>query len=202
MARTTRSIDGAFAGVGAVHQTGGSLPIYTCNTCQHEVVWAESKRTGRKYLANVHRGYQGARFYVAASIHKCEDRPAFDAAIDEMRDVDALRAAVIDDLEDDAEAEYDDYAASEFLSFAREQVRAAYAQRTPVATERGAYYDITKYRITTPFPPVLVRSILAAGDGQSMASYGSFGGYSTIGSVSADAYPNAVIVESVYHIGD
>ena len=36
-----------------------------------------------------------------------------------------------------------------------------------------------------------------------MASYGSFGGYSTIGRVKADPeVPGAVLVESVYHIGD
>lgn len=67
--KTHRSPDHAYASVGAVHQTGGSLPIYVCNTCGRDVVWAESHKTGRKYLANVHHGYMGARFYIAASLH-------------------------------------------------------------------------------------------------------------------------------------
>lgn len=71
MAKTRRSPDGIFASVGAVNQTGGPLPIYICNGCERDVVWAESKRTGRKYLANVGRAQNGGRFYIAASLHKC-----------------------------------------------------------------------------------------------------------------------------------
>lgn len=68
-AKTRRSPDGAYASTGAVRQHGGSLPIYVCNTCGREVVWATSSKTGRKYLANVSHGYLGQRFYVAASVH-------------------------------------------------------------------------------------------------------------------------------------
>jgi hypothetical protein len=70
--RTRRSPDGGFASVGAVHQTAGSLPVYICNACGREVVWAESKRTGRKYLANVSRGYHDQRFYIGARVHDAE----------------------------------------------------------------------------------------------------------------------------------
>ena len=68
-ARTRRSPDNGFASVGAVRQSGGSLPIYICNTCGREVVWCESKRTGRKYLANVRSGHLGQRYYIAANVH-------------------------------------------------------------------------------------------------------------------------------------
>jgi len=68
-AKTRRSPDGAYASTGAVRQHGGSLPIYVCNTCGREVVWATSTRTGRKYLANVAHGYLDQRYYVAASVH-------------------------------------------------------------------------------------------------------------------------------------
>lgn len=73
-ARTRRSPDQGFASTGAVRQNGGSLPIYICNTCGGEVVWCESKRTGRKYLANVRHGHLGQRYYIAANVHgDCAD---------------------------------------------------------------------------------------------------------------------------------
>lgn len=71
-ARTRRSFDRMFASPGAVNQRGGKLPIYVCNTCENEVVWVESSRTGRKYLVNTLRGYHGQRFYIGANVHKCE----------------------------------------------------------------------------------------------------------------------------------
>ena len=71
MARTRRSPDGIYASTGAVRQHSGSLPIYVCNGCLGDVVWCESKRTGRKYLVNVSRNYNGARFYVGSNLHKC-----------------------------------------------------------------------------------------------------------------------------------
>ena len=58
-----------FASAGAVRQHGGSLPVYVCNACGDEVVWAESKRTGRKYLVTVRTGYHGQRFYVGSDLH-------------------------------------------------------------------------------------------------------------------------------------
>jgi hypothetical protein len=69
--RTRRSPDGAYAGTGAVRQHDGTLPIYICNTCGREVVWATSAKTGRKYLANIARGHLDQRFYIAASLHDC-----------------------------------------------------------------------------------------------------------------------------------
>jgi hypothetical protein len=72
--RTRRSPDGAFAGTGAVRQHGSALPIYICNQCGNEVVWAESKRTGRKYLVNISHAYNGARFYIGSNVHQCSPR--------------------------------------------------------------------------------------------------------------------------------
>lgn len=71
MAKTRRGE--GFASQGAVRQHGGALPIYICNTCHREVVWAESRRTGRKYLANVKRGYLGQRYYIGSDLHRKED---------------------------------------------------------------------------------------------------------------------------------
>lgn len=70
--RTTKATGnrGGFASEGAVRQNGGSLPIYVCNECGADVVWATSKRTGRKYLANISHGYNGARFYIGANVHQ------------------------------------------------------------------------------------------------------------------------------------
>ena len=70
----TSRVPGAFASVGAVAQTEGSLPVYRHNACGDEVVWATSKRTGRKYLVSVSYGYHGQRFYVGRNVHTC--RPA------------------------------------------------------------------------------------------------------------------------------
>lgn len=69
MAKTTR-IQGSYAGEGAVRQEG-SLPLYQCNACGSEVVWATSNRTGRKYLVAISKGYHDQRFYVKANAHKC-----------------------------------------------------------------------------------------------------------------------------------
>lgn len=60
-----------FATGGAVRQDG-TLPIYICNACNQEVVWATSKRTGGKYLANISRGFLDQRFYAKTNIHRCE----------------------------------------------------------------------------------------------------------------------------------
>lgn len=81
MSKTTR-IPGKFASPGAVNQHGGSLPLYRCNTCKREVVWAESKRTGRRYLVNASEGYHGQRFYVGADIHRCGDAAPLEDAFD------------------------------------------------------------------------------------------------------------------------
>jgi hypothetical protein len=81
--RTSRSADGAFASMGAVRQNGGKLPIYVCNTCHHEVCWATSTRTGRKYLVNVRRGNLDQRYYIGSDIHRCEEAMAVVNAIRE-----------------------------------------------------------------------------------------------------------------------
>lgn len=69
--RTHRSPDGIWATGGAVNQHDGKLPIYVCNACGMDVVWATSKRTGRKYLVNISHGANGFRFYIGANIHRC-----------------------------------------------------------------------------------------------------------------------------------
>lgn len=69
--RTVRVPD-AFAGMGAQRQAGGRLPVYECSTCGREVVWATSKRTGRRYLAEVQRGQADQRFYIGANVHTDE----------------------------------------------------------------------------------------------------------------------------------
>lgn len=68
--RTTRVTPIAFATEGGVRQEG-SLPIYRCNCCNRQVVWATSSRTGRRYLVDVQRGRSGQRFYVKAVAHTC-----------------------------------------------------------------------------------------------------------------------------------
>lgn len=68
--RTRRNERGTFASEGAVRQQG-SKPIYDCTTCGREVVWLESKKTGRKYLVNVSQGSSGMRYYVSSDFHNC-----------------------------------------------------------------------------------------------------------------------------------
>lgn len=77
------------AGPGANAQDG-ALPVHQCLACESEVVWAESRRTGKRYLCDVYRGYMDQRFYVKASAHfatceavrseKAEQRRALAAA--------------------------------------------------------------------------------------------------------------------------
>lgn len=69
-ARTTRGE--GYAGPGAVKGQGAALPVYFCNRCKREVVWAESKRTGRKYLVTVSAGRAGQRFYIGSNVHTDE----------------------------------------------------------------------------------------------------------------------------------
>lgn len=65
-----------YAGVGAVSQHEGSVPVHLCNTCGDEVVWVRSERTGRNYLANVSRGHHRQRYYIGANVHDCADAVA------------------------------------------------------------------------------------------------------------------------------
>jgi hypothetical protein len=69
--KTRRSPENIWIGTGAVRQHDGKLPLYICNTCGSDVVWATAKATGRAYLVNVHGSYNGARYYVASSLHDC-----------------------------------------------------------------------------------------------------------------------------------
>jgi hypothetical protein len=66
----TERVPGAFAGTGAVRQSGGSLQVFRCNGCKREVVWVKSQRTQRHYLCNVRRGYNDQRFYQGNDIHE------------------------------------------------------------------------------------------------------------------------------------
>lgn len=73
MARTTAVLNPAngapiYVGQGAVAQQG-NRKLYTCNTCSREVVWLESKRTGKMYLADVYNG-EVARYYISKP-HQC-----------------------------------------------------------------------------------------------------------------------------------
>ncbi len=72
MSRTTRVPNAPFVSVGAVNQHEGALPWYRCNACGADVVWATSKRTGRKYLANISTARNGGHFYVGANVHTAE----------------------------------------------------------------------------------------------------------------------------------
>lgn len=94
--RTHRSPDGVYAGPGAVRQHGGKLPIYVCNTCGMDVVWVESKTTGRKYLVTISHGANGHRFYIGANVHDCAAIMARRAQADYEREwqVDASNAAI------------------------------------------------------------------------------------------------------------
>lgn len=56
---------------------GSDLPIYICNKCHADVVWATSSRTGRKYLVTVSRKRSGNPYYMANFIHTdqwCSDQ--------------------------------------------------------------------------------------------------------------------------------
>lgn len=79
MARTTAVLSDhnrpIYVGEGAVAQQG-NRKLYECNDCHREVVWLESKRTGKMYLADVYKG-NVARYYVSKP-HNC--RPHVEAA--------------------------------------------------------------------------------------------------------------------------
>ena len=72
-----------FVSPGAVAQHGGKLPAYVCNTCHAEVVWVESKRTGKHYLVDVSYGQSQNRFYIGRNFHDCEKKLALTKAFDE-----------------------------------------------------------------------------------------------------------------------
>lgn len=89
------------------------------------------------------------------------------------------------------------------LAESERPVREAWRNRVAISTDQSAWYDTTLYQMLLPAGESAshVRHILAGGDGLTMASYGKFGGYSTIGRVT-DNGDGTLNVESVYHIGD
>lgn len=93
-----------YVGGGAVAQDG-SLKLYTCNTCHHEVVWATSARTGRVYLVNVRRGYLDQRYYVKASAHRCQ--PAENPEVAQLRTAVAEWDIAIEKARDERDANDD-----------------------------------------------------------------------------------------------
>ena len=71
MARTTAQTNNGrpiYVGDGAVRQQGPKK-LYSCNQCGGDVVWLESKRTGKVYLASVYQG-EVVRYYVSRP-HEC-----------------------------------------------------------------------------------------------------------------------------------
>ena len=84
-ARTRRGQ--GYAGPGRA--TGPDLPIYICNTCHADVVWAESQRTGRKYLVTVSRKRSGNQYYMANNLHSSEYCASVVAKIQELAEYDA-----------------------------------------------------------------------------------------------------------------
>lgn len=83
--RTRRGL--GYAGPGRA--TGHDLPIYICNTCHADVVWCESKRTGRKYLVTVSRKRSGNLYYMANNLHTNEYCAGVVAKIKELAEHDA-----------------------------------------------------------------------------------------------------------------
>jgi hypothetical protein len=59
-----------FASDGGVSQEG-MLPIRRCKFCDAEIVWATSKRTGKRYPVQVQHGHLSQRFYAKHIVHKC-----------------------------------------------------------------------------------------------------------------------------------
>lgn len=85
-----------YASQGAVRQNGGSLPIRYCRTCHREIVWCESKRTGKSYPVNVTYGYNHNAFYIGANIHRCEDTATLKmVAVSYRAEVDAERSETV-----------------------------------------------------------------------------------------------------------
>jgi len=60
-----------YATGGAVRQDG-PLAISLCKTCGREIVFATSKRTGKKYPVCVQYGRRNQPIYAKHDIHKCD----------------------------------------------------------------------------------------------------------------------------------
>jgi hypothetical protein len=105
--RGTKTQRPVYVSGGAVHQDG-SLKLYSCNTCHHEVVWAKSTKTGRHYLANVYRGASDTRYYVKASAHECQPTPDIasgptEALLRGLKDQLAVIEPIVDQAYDDGD---------------------------------------------------------------------------------------------------
>jgi len=61
-----------YASEGAVRQDG-LLPVAECKNCHSQIVWATSKRTGKKYPVNTFRGQGGRLFYIKRAAHTHEE---------------------------------------------------------------------------------------------------------------------------------
>jgi hypothetical protein len=73
--------------------SGGDTNLYICNTCQSEVVWATSARTGRRYLCNVRRSYNDGRFFMGNDLHNCNEViTERDRVTDHLRNADIAEA--------------------------------------------------------------------------------------------------------------
>jgi hypothetical protein len=73
--------------------SGGDTNLYVCNTCQSEVVWATSARTGRRYLCNVRRSYNDGRFFQGNDLHNCNEViTERDRVTDHLRNADITEA--------------------------------------------------------------------------------------------------------------
>jgi len=69
---TTNHNNTRYASSGAVNQNGGTLPIRNCKTCNAEMVWCKSNKTGKHYPVNVRYSRENrAAFYRGDDIHRC-----------------------------------------------------------------------------------------------------------------------------------
>jgi hypothetical protein len=115
MSRTTAIIENGhnvYASTGAVGQHGGKLKIMECNECHRQVVWVESKRTGRFYLCNVREsnGDLRWRYYRGDDVHDCEKEKAYSAKIQAQIEEQMRReqlAPVIRQLQDEMDEAFE-----------------------------------------------------------------------------------------------
>ena len=58
---------------GGLNNQDGALEVVFCSRCGAHVVWATSKRTGKKYRVDVRISERGNRYYVKSDFHQCKD---------------------------------------------------------------------------------------------------------------------------------
>ena len=120
-------------------------------------------------------------------------------------------------LDDEHEAEYDDFAAAQFERRYDEVIAEAFKAGTAGRVQQDAYYDITPITIEVPAGlgsrqiDAALRRTVFRNVGQNAAAYGKFGGYSSLGRIlepdpdwdlTPEQFARTWVVESVYHIGD